>query len=291
MAVSKRLRRNAGALLAVPAVLLVVAVILIPMGMVAKDALRSDGTWSLDNFRAVFTEPPYSQVFRNTIEMSLEITILCLALALPVALAASRRGGRFAAVVILLIATSFWVSLLVRTYGWFIVLGHSGPIARAGRALGVDIELLYTRPGTLIAMVNVMLPITCLPLIGFALRAIDWTLVDAAEALGARRLRVLFRVLLPQLYPGLLASAVLTFIVSLGFFVTPQLIGSPRDTMIAQTIYLELNELYDTPRASAVSLTLLALIVVVAAVYFAVVVLVRRRARRFERELTREAFA
>lgn len=286
----KRPGRLAGALLAAPAVVLVTAVIIVPMVMVAKDALRSDGVWSFDNFRAVFTEDPYARVFRNTIEISVEVTLACLLISLPVALVVSRRGGTFATVIVLLVAASFWVSLLVRTYGWFIILGHSGPIARVGRAVGLDTELLYTRPGTLIAMVNVMLPFTCLPLLGFALRAIDWTLVDAAEALGAGRLRVLTRVLLPQVYVGLLASAVLTFIVSLGFFVTPQMIGSPRDTMISQTIYLELNELYDIPRASAVSLTLLALMAAVAALYLIVVTLGRAQRRRAEAERVREAF-
>jgi putative spermidine/putrescine transport system permease protein len=265
-----------GALLILPAALLVAAVVVAPLIVIGPEAFRIDGVWTLENFRAILHDAPYLKLFWNTIEISFEVTLLCILLATPLALISSRAGGRVTTVIIAGVAASFWISILVRTYGWFVLLGVSGPVYRASDFLHVGpIELLYTRPGTLIAMTNVMLPYAALPLVAYAVRAVDWTLADAASSLGAGTIRTYGRVILPQLLPGMAAAGVLTFIVSLGFFVTPQLLGSPSDTMISQAIYGELNRLYDPSRASALSLGLLLLVASVPAIFWSLRTIMR----------------
>ena len=178
------------------------------------------------------------------------------------------------------VALSFWISIIVRTYGWFIILGNDGPLARITGALGHPIQLLFTAPGTLLVMVNVMLPYAALPLIGIAVRRMDWSLYDAARSLGAGRFRTVRDVLLPQLYSGIAASATLTFVISTGFFVTPELIGTPSQTMISQQIYAELTQVYDTSRAAALSVVLILIVAGSGLIYWLLQMGFRIRSRR-----------
>ena len=157
------------------------------------------------------------------------------------------------------VALSFWTSIIVRTYGWFIVLGNAGPIARITGALGYPVQLLLTAPGTLLVMVNVMLPYMALPLLGVAVRQVDWSLYDAARSLGASPLRTGVSVLVPQLYSGI-AGIHVDLRDQYRFFVTPQLIGTPLQTMLSQQIYAELTEVYDTNRAAALSVVLIVIV-------------------------------
>jgi ABC-type spermidine/putrescine transport system permease subunit I len=260
--------------------------------VIGVNALKVDDQWSLGNFVAIATERPYPRLFWNTLQISFEVTIACLLLSLPISVVASRGGTRLLAVIILGITASFWISILVRTYGWIIILGHNGPLnALAQTTTGRPLELLYSRPGTLIVLVNVMLPHLALPLTAFAVRAIDWTLIDAAYGLGASKLRTFWSVLLPQLYPGIVASSALTFVISLGFFVTPRLVGGVGDSMISMQIDRELNSVFDRERASALSFALLALIALIVAAFAAVAGFQGIRSRRRETSMHRLAEA
>ena len=249
-----------GLVLVAPAVALVALLVIYPVGLVLKSAFVVGGHWTLTEFRVVFTQVPYPKLIFNTLSLAAEVTVVCLVLAIPLALLASKRGGRTMVLTAVGVALSFWTSIIVRTYGWFIVLGNAGPIARITGALGHPVQLLFTAPGTLLVMVNVMLPYMALPLLGVAVRQVDWSLYDAARSLGASPLRTGVSVLVPQLYSGIAAASTLTFVISTGFFVTPQLIGTPSQTMLSQQIYAELTEVYDTNRAAALSVVLIVIV-------------------------------
>ena len=154
-----------------------------------------------------------------------------------------------------------WISVLVRTFSWMLILESNGPLNRFLMALGIvdqPLPLLFAFPGVAIGMVHVLLPYAVLPIYA-ALSRIDPALLRASDGLGASRATTFRRVLLPLSARGLATAATFTFLLSLGFFVTPALLGGPSDTTISMLIDSFVNDRLDWPLAAAASMTLLAM--------------------------------
>ena len=161
----------------------------------------------------------------------------------------------------------YWVDIIVRTFSWLILLGDNGLINKALGGLGIHpLQMLYTPFSVLIAMVQILLPLTTVILFGAMLR-IDRALVAAAKIHGANGWQAFRTVFFPLSLPGVYGAGLLAFVLSLGFYVTPALLGSPRETMIAQTIMVEASQLLDWEQASAAGFVLLVITTLIAWIY------------------------
>lgn len=228
----------------------------------------SEPTWTLDNFRNIFQTDVYARVLWITVRISLIVTVATLLLGYPLAYLLSSISSSKANLLIILVLVPFWTSILVRTYAWMVLLGRQGIINEFLKSIGLidqPLRLLNTTFAVYIAMIHILLPFMILPLFS-VMRGIDRNLMRAAEGLGARPFDVFRRVFFPLSLPGIAAGSLLTFILSIGFFITPALVGGPRDVMIAVLIEQQIN-LFNWPFAAALGTILLAFALGVFAIF------------------------
>ena len=214
---------------------------------------------SLVPFETALTDGLHMPVFLRTLEIAAIVTGLCLAIGYPFAhwLATTRPFWRTLGFVFVLLP--FWISVLVRTYAWMILLGRNGIINRNLVALGIvdaPLPLLHNTTGVVIGMVHVLLPYMIFPLYA-VMRRMDPALTSAAAGLGAPGWQVFRRVYLPLTLPGVLSGATLVFVVSLGFFITPALLGGGRVLMIGVLIERQVRQFLDWGLAAALAVIVL----------------------------------
>jgi putative spermidine/putrescine transport system permease protein len=203
----------------------------------------------------------YRRIFVRTFGIAAAVTLITLVLAFPLAWLLANLSGPTAARLILLVLLPFWTSILVRTAAWTVLLQRSGILNELLLGLHIvdqPIDLMYTRAGLIIAMTHIQLPFTLLPIYSI-MRTISSSQMRAAYSLGARPFAVFRRVYLPQVMPGVMAGCLLTFILCLGYFITPALVGGPADQLIANFISNFINTELNWQMAAALSFILLAL--------------------------------
>ncbi len=244
--------------LVAPLLLYLLALYAIP---VAGMMLRSiaDPHWTTANFVQIATDPVFALVLWITIRISLIVTIATLLLGYPVAYLLAHLPPARANLLLILVLVPFWSSILVRSYAWMVLLGRDGIINQLLLSLGListPLRLLYTTFAVYIAMIHVLLPFMILPLYA-SLRAIDANLLRAAASLGARPAAAFRQIILPLSLPGISAGCLLVFILALGFYITPALVGGPRDLTMAVLIQQQIDQL-NWPLGSALAVVLLA---------------------------------
>ena len=245
------------ALLALPAMLFLAVLFFYPLGTLI--AYSFSGSGPAVNYERILANPVYLQILQRTFTISVATTLICVLIGYPLArqiVAATPRGR---AILLAIILVPFWTNLLVRSYGWMIILNPKGAINQALLALGLidaPLALVYNTTGVLIGMVQIMLPYMVFPLVAVMSR-LDARLVIAARSLGASPLASFVFVYLPMTLPGLMAGALLVFTISLGFFVIPAILGGPRDLMLAQLIEFNINNTLNWGFAGALSTVLL----------------------------------
>src|SRR5277367_3495106 len=215
---------------------------------------------TLDWYAKALGEGLYLQVFWNTFEIALLVTGFCLLVGYPLGFLIATTTPGWATLGFVFVLLPLWTSVLVRTYAWMVLLGRNGVFNRLMLELGLiadPVPMLNNFTGVLIGMVHVLLPYMVLPIYG-AVRRVDPALVSAAEGLGASNARIFRRVYLPLTLPGIFAGAVIVFVLSLGFFITPALLGGGRVMMIAVLIEQQVRETLNWPFAAALSFVLLA---------------------------------
>jgi len=257
----------AATLLLLPAVLLLAGSFLVPLVRLIGLSLSSPAG-RLAPYAELIGNDVYRKVFFNTFAFALVVTSLALVLAFPLALALTRLGSRAKALLFAAIVLPLWISVLVRTFAWMLLLEKNGPVNRLLVASGVvdqPLALLFNHVGVLIGMVHVLLPYAVLPIYA-ALVRIDPALLRASEGLGAARFTTFRRVLLPQARGGVATAASFVFLLSLGFFITPALLGGARDITLAMLIDGFVEEQLVWPLAGAASVILLAATLAVLAV-------------------------
>ncbi len=203
----------------------------------------------------------YRTVFARTFAIAGGVTLMTLILGFPLAWLLANLSGPTAARLILLVLLPFWTSILVRTAAWTVLLQRSGILNELLISLHIinhPIDLMYTRTGLIIAMTHIQLPFTLLPIYS-VMRTISPTQMRAAHSLGARPFAAFRRVYLPQVMPGVIAGCLLTFILCLGYFITPALVGGPADQLIANFISNYINVELNWQMAAALSCILLVL--------------------------------
>ncbi|EHK54784.1 ABC transporter permease [Allomesorhizobium alhagi] len=215
--------------------------------------IDADGRSSLE------TAYEFRSIYLRTILISLIVTGLTIVIGYPVAYVIANSSGGMAAVLLFFILLPFWTSLLVRTMSWIVFLQTNGVLNNALAGMGLRSEplsLLYTRMATIIAMIQIQLPFTVLPMIS-VMRAIPVNQVKAARSLGAGPLLAHATIFLPQAIPGVAAGGLLTFVLCLGFYLTPALVGGPSDQMVSFFIARFTNEELNWGLASALSVVLI----------------------------------
>jgi putative spermidine/putrescine transport system permease protein len=208
---------------------------------------------------AMAESPIFLAAFWRTFYVSLLITLICLLLGYPVAYLLASTPPRIAGVLMFFVLLPFWTSILVRTTAWIVLLQKEGVVNGLLLRLGLiasPLELLFRRPGMVIAMVHVMLPFMILPLYG-VMKGISPQYMKAARSLGGSPIHAFFTVYLPMTYPGIGAGSALVFILTIGYYVTPQLIGGPKDQLISSFIASYVNTYLNWGLAAALSTLLL----------------------------------
>jgi len=253
-------RRAAGGAIAlsVPALLLLLALFAAPL---LRLLALSVAGGSLVAYERALTNELYLRVIFETFKIAAIVTLLTLALGYPVAYVMATSGRAWQLVGIAFVLLPFWTSILVRTYAWMVMLGRNGVVNRTLIGWGVidsPLPLLNNLAGVLIGMVHVLLPYMILPVFN-AVKNVDPNLVLAAVGLGAPRWRAFLRITLPLTMNGVAAGVTLVFTLSLGFFITPALLGGGRVVMVANLIEEQVRELLNWAFAGALSAILLAL--------------------------------
>jgi ABC-type spermidine/putrescine transport system permease subunit I len=246
--------------LLLPVGLLYGALALLPIGVILRLGLRDDGA----PLRAVLRSPLLLRATENTVVISLMTTFIAVLLGLLLAAAVWRAGPKLRAVLWACILLPFWTGVLIKNFAWASLLQDNGVVNTLLQTLGLTdapVTLLHNRFAVIVGMVHYVLPYAVFP-IYTALRAIDPALERAARSLGAGRRGVIWWVILPLALSGLSNAALLVFIISCGFFITPVILGAPSDLMIANLVDYYVHDLVDFDRAAALSLLILAAIAV-----------------------------
>jgi putative spermidine/putrescine transport system permease protein len=211
----------------------------------------------------------YITVLGRTFFISAIVTLLTLVLAYPVAFMLAHAPERVANILLIFVLVPFWTSLLVRTTAWFVLLQDQGPIndfLRAINATDEPLRLIFSRFGTIVAMTHIQLPFTLLPIYS-VMKGISPSYMRAARSLGGGPFYSFFRVYLPLTIPGIGAGCLLTFILCLGYYITPALVGGPADQMVSGVIETAMNQESNWGKASALGGILLVSTLILFAVY------------------------
>lgn len=206
-------------------------------------------------------EALYRTLFWRTLGISLLVTVLCVLLAYPVAYTIARLRAPWSSIALTLVLIPFWSSVLVRSTAWFVLLQREGPVNQAMMALGLTeapVQIVGTRIAVVVALVHVLLPFAVLPMHS-VMKRLDGTYLRAAASLGANGFQRFFRVWLPLSLPGVLAGAAMVFLLAVGMYTAPALVGGDRDQMVAWFIAYFMNREVNWGMAAALSAYLLAM--------------------------------
>jgi ABC-type spermidine/putrescine transport system permease subunit I len=243
--------------LTVPALLLLLLLFVFPLGRLF--ALSFEGG-SLQWYQKALTGGLYTTILFRTFEIAAIVTVCCLALGYPVAFLLATTTPMWRAIGFAFVMLPLWTSVLVRTYAWMVLLGRNGIINRMLIDSGVidqPLPLLNSRMAVILGMVHVMLPFMILPIYS-AVTRIDDDLPKAARGLGASALRIVTTIYLPLTLRGVVSGVTLVFVISLGFYITPALLGGGKVLMFAMVIEQQVREFLAWGFAGALSVMLLA---------------------------------
>lgn len=265
---ASRLSLGATLLLLAPiAALLVLAIFWPVANLISRSFFDPDFT--LVHYRHIYDQPLYWRVFGRTFWISVWCCVLTLLIGYPVAYAMARSVGWRGMLVAACVLVPLWISVLVRSYAWIFLLQRNGVVNGLLSEFGLierPLRMLYTEGAVLVAMTHVLLPFMILPIYA-VLRGIPPDLERAARNLGAGPMRCFFSVTLPLSLPGVTAGVLFVFILAIGFYITPALVGGPRTLMIGTLIAQQVTELLNWRVAGAVSMVLLVITLAITLVF------------------------
>jgi len=246
--------------LSMPALLGILVVVFLPIFWLSSLSFyNAAGAFSMENYVRIFESDLYRRTFVVTFQISVSVTVICVLLGYPLCYWLTKMTDRTAAILMVFVLVPFWTSVLVRTYAWLVLLQRNGIINSTLMSLDVieePLQLAHNLTGSIIGMVHIMLPFLILPLYA-TMRSIDTDLVRAAVGLGSSPRKAFWHVFFPMSLPGLSAGIVLVFILSLGFYVTPALLGGGRVQMLAQRIESTITIYSNWGASSALGVVLL----------------------------------
>lgn len=227
-------------------------------------------TLTLGNYAQVLRENYFRRIFVRTYGISLTVTALCIVLGAPEAYILSKMRPPWRSICLLATLGPLLISALVRTTGWVLLIGGNGLLSKTLQALGLvgasGFSLVYTDTGIVIAMVHVMMPFMVIS-VWASLKKLDPLSENAALSLGASKLTMIRRIVLPQTLPGILSGSLIVFALSASYFATPSIIGGRRLKVVATTVYDQYLSSMDWPLGAAIAVVLLVLNVVIVMTY------------------------
>ena len=253
-----------------PAVLFLLLLFVYPTALLVGLSVSDvDGKISVDHYARLFEGELYTKVLLITLKVAAWTTAFAIIAGYPVAYLLANVKSSLRNTLIIWVLLPFWTSFLVRTFAWLVLLGRKGAINDLLIALGIidyPIKIIYNFTGVMIGMVHALMPLCVLTMLA-VMENIDTNLSKAAGTLGARRGQSFWRIYFPLSLPGVAAGGLLIFVTSLGFFITPALLGSARETMIVQLIMFQIDSMLNWGFAGAISMFLLATVLVIFFLY------------------------
>lgn len=274
-------RLPSGIWLLLPAVLFLGLFFLWPLLRLLAASLPG-GTFQY--YEQIFESPVFLRVIASTFKMALIVMAVTVLIAYPYAYAMANAGRRALLLLTICLLIPFWVSLLLRSFSWIVLLQNSGLVNDLLIGLGLidrPLRLIRTPTGVAIGMVHVLLPYAVLPLYTI-MKKIDMRLMEASSICGASFLRSFLRVYLPLSVPGIAAAAILTFTLSLGFYITPALLGGAREMMIPQMIAGQFLEQLNFGLGAALAVVLLVITAIAFGLFGAIRLYWSKRGTRME---------
>jgi putative spermidine/putrescine transport system permease protein len=254
-----------GYLLSLPAIILFSCLLILPLVLTLVLSFNvfdyqlgvKSGEFTLAHFVALFTDSYYYEIFFRTLWISAVVTLLCVVIGVPEAYILSRMGTPWRSIFLILILTPLLISVVVRAFGWSLLLGSDGLINQAIQAFGGHpVKLLYTSFAVIIALVHVMLPFMIIP-VWTSLQKLDPSAEQAALSLGASQAKVMRLVVLPQVMPGVLSGTLIVFGLSASSFAIPGLLGGRRLKMVATVVYDQYLSELNWPMGATIAVVLL----------------------------------
>jgi ABC-type spermidine/putrescine transport system permease subunit I len=261
----RRGRGNGWSWLVIPATVFLAAFFFVPLvAMIIRSVTDPVGA-GLSNYEQFFAQEANIRVLLNTFWIAALATLACLVIGYPFAYLMSVVPGRWTGLLLIAVLLPFWSSLLVRTFAWQVLLRDTGVINRFLLDLGLITEpltLIRTTAGVIIGMSHILLPFMVLPIYA-VMRRIDPEFGRAAANLGASPFSAFIRIFVPLSLPGVLAGCLLVFVLALGFYITPALLGGLRDQMISQLIVQQIQQRLDWGFGTAMSVLLVGITMIV----------------------------
>lgn len=264
-----------GFLLSLPAYVYLVLFFTIPFGIVVIYSLATRNTiggtdlagWNLDSYRRL-AEPIVRDILFRSVWIAVLTTLICLVVAYPFSYFIATRTPMVRNILLVFVMIPFWTNFLVRNYAWRVILGSDGPFATVTEALGLGRqEILFTHSAVIVGLVYGYLPFMVLPLYA-AIERIDGSLIEAGRDLYASGAQTFRRVLLPLSMPGVLAGSILVFVPSLGAYVTPQILGGGKSTMLGSYIVVQFLTARNWPLGASLSFVLMTVMLTATLIYF-----------------------
>ncbi|MEX0407394.1 ABC transporter permease [Aquibium sp. LZ166] len=259
---AERAEQGSYLLLFAPALLLVGLFLGGPLGLLFFQSLREGDSFSFVHYARIWQEEIYWRTYADTLQISLLVTVLSIVFGFPLAYAAAVASRGWSTLILALVMLPFWTSVLVRTYAWLVVLQRRGIINTTLIDLGIiekPLSLSHNFTAVLIGMLHVMIPFMVFPLYA-ALSKIPTELTQAGHSLGGSTFYVFRRIILPLAAPGVAAGSVLVFILCLGFYLTPELLGGGKTIMVSSLVQRNVELYLQFGAASAVAMVLLAMV-------------------------------
>lgn len=223
----------------------------------------------LSTYGRIFLEPLYLSVLISTVTVAFTVTVAGVLLGYPIAFAMARLSKRWAFLVAACVFIPLWTSILIRSYAWIVLLQRNGLVNSFFETMGLTdqpVKMLYTQGAVILAMTHVLLPFVILPIFS-VIRTLPNDYVRAARNLGAGVVATFLRVTLPLSLPGVFAGATICFVLALGFYITPALVGGPGSMLMPTLIGQQTTVVVDWPFAAALSTVLLLMTLIVVALF------------------------
>jgi spermidine/putrescine transport system permease protein len=272
---NERNKRRRGLFMALPAYLYLVLFFALPLIIVVVYSFatrnRFGGTdlsgWNLEAY-AKLGEPIVRDILFRSLWLALLTTVICLILAYPFSYFLATRSPTVRNIMLVFVMIPFWSNFLVRNYAWRVLLGNDGPVSRLtdGAGLG-ETTILFTPTAVVLGLVYGFLPFMILPMYA-AIERMDWSLIEASRDLGATGFQTFRNVTFPLSMPGVIAGSILVFIPSLGAYVTPEILGGAKTTLLGSYIVTQFLTARNWPVGASVSTVLMIVMLAATLIYF-----------------------
>lgn len=254
-----------------PVIIVLVYMLVLYISPISKMLTLSvyDPEFTLEHYQHFFSSSIYMNRLIFTFKVAFGVTLFCILLGYPMAYLLTNTSDRVRNALLAMVVMPMWISILVKTYAWMVLLGRDGIVNQALLSLGVvesPVRLMHNTFAVFFGMISMLVPYTILPMYS-VMEGIDKNLLKAAQNLGANGFQTFRKVFFPLSLPGVAGGGLLVFILALGFYITPVLLGGPSDLMLANLIDIQINKLLEWGFGATISVILLVVAMIMFYIY------------------------